>query len=221
MGSSKSCEPELRVTRSSKPPVKRRPATARPSTVSISPFNPQTKGDKAYSNITKFLQQKGPGFCNHYGPCSNSDCICVENKTTCGPVCGCWPSCVRKFPNCNCDGKCTRLCPCVRFRRECMPGSCGCTDCANWFPEQKSAKVFFDVSTVLGDRIGLFAAHKISNGQCIGSYSAFPYRVEEEGGVSATTDAAVTEYRTKLYEISRGTYLHPSILHDILSLTLG
>ncbi|ORY54543.1 uncharacterized protein BCR38DRAFT_147500 [Pseudomassariella vexata] len=101
-------------------------------------------GDWQEQTITHEHQRKDHfDPCNHDGPCTYSNCACVQNRLMCERFCRCTAAtCAAKFTGCACHslGKtCVpkqkeRPCICVQLNRECDPalcGSCGASERAN------------------------------------------------------------------------------------------
>lgn len=68
-----------------------------------------------------------PAFqpCNHTGPCSESNCSCVQNSYFCTKHCVLGEKSKNFFRGCNCKSGCnTNACPCFAAGRECDPDLC-------------------------------------------------------------------------------------------------
>lgn len=137
--------------------------------------------------------------CNHEGPCTYTNCPCVQNRLMCERFCRCTgATCATKFTGCACHslGKAClpkqkeRPCICIQLNRECDPflcGSCGAreranprnadndelyqTGCQNCVLQRGKAK-----SLVLGKSMiencgyGLFAAQDIAQDEFVIEY---------------------------------------------------
>lgn len=73
-----------------------------------------------------FLNWKPVGPCYHEGPCTQTECPCVEIGNWCSSMCQCSLNCPRRPVGCKCKGKCDIIdqCVCRREDRECDPDIC-------------------------------------------------------------------------------------------------
>ena len=75
--------------------------------------------------------------CSHPGEtCVTAKCVCFRNNVPCEKMCGCGPTCKRKWQGCSCSSERTRKgqklvcfederCACYGLNRECDPDLCG------------------------------------------------------------------------------------------------
>lgn len=89
---------------------------------------PEWTKNKAMCNAPRSLGKP----CSHEEPCSETNCICVQNRYWCTRDCMLGFFSPNFFQGCDCKGPCQNShCPCRSANRECDPRTCGCDACTN------------------------------------------------------------------------------------------
>lgn len=128
-----------------------------------------------FKNIANPLNRDSVFRCKRGCKCNTKNCPCVRNQTVCREGCGC-TGCKRKFPPCECKGRCGRNCPCWRSSKMCTQscrGSSRCNPktCHGFFEGRDEAKTAIRESTIKVAGKGLFAVDRIEEGAFIGEYT--------------------------------------------------